>query len=206
METLSTNPARGRIPRPGAHDKPRGGAASTGPVGGWRLTVGGSGGVVVPNVVEDLCDERSSTPAGMTARRSTKAYFFFEDFLVEEDFFAVDFFAEDFFDDDFFDPPLLFFDEDFFDEDFFAGTLPPAARASDKPMAMACLRLFTFLPELPLFSVPRLRSCIAFSTLSCAFFPYLDAMDKTLLHSMLCKLQAGASTHRDVSGANTQVP
>jgi hypothetical protein len=26
---------------------------------------------------------------------------------------------------------------------------------------------------LPLFSVPRLRSCIAFSTLSCAFLPYL---------------------------------
>src|SRR5258706_857290 len=64
----------------------------------------------------------------------------------------------------------------FFDDDFFAGTFPPARRASDRPMAMACLRLFTFFPELPLFSVPCFRSCIAFSTLSCAFFPYFAAM------------------------------
>lgn len=42
-----------------------------------------------------------------------------------------------------------------------AGTLPPARRASDSPMAMACLRLVTFLPERPLRRVPRLRSCIA---------------------------------------------
>ena len=46
------------------------------------------------------------------------------------------------------------------------GTFPPAFRASDRPIAIACLRLVTFLPEPPLFSVPRLRSCIAFSTLS----------------------------------------
>ena len=31
----------------------------------------------------------------------------------------------------------------------FDGTLPPARRASLSPMAMACLRLFTFLPERP---------------------------------------------------------
>jgi hypothetical protein len=81
-----------------------------------------------------------------------------------------DFFVLDFFDDD-------FFDEDFFDEDFFAaGTLPPSARASDSPMAMACLRLVTFLPEPPLRSVPAFRSCIVFSTFSLAFFPYLLAM------------------------------
>src|SRR5690349_12230203 len=43
-------------------------------------------------------------------------------------------------------------------------------------MAIACLRLFTFLPERPLFSVPRLRSCIARFTLDCAFLPYLLAM------------------------------
>jgi hypothetical protein len=39
-------------------------------------------------------------------------------------------------------------------------------------MAIACLRLVTFLPERPLRSVPRLRSCIARLTLLCAFFPY----------------------------------
>src|ERR1043166_1910041 len=33
--------------------------------------------------------------------------------------------------------------------------------------------LGTFVPELPLFSVPRLRSCIARSTFSPAFLPYL---------------------------------
>jgi hypothetical protein len=41
------------------------------------------------------------------------------------------------------------------------GTFPPSRRASDSPMAMACLRLVTLRPELPLRSVPSLRSCIA---------------------------------------------
>src|SRR5437764_431854 len=45
--------------------------------------------------------------------------------------------------------------------DFLRGTFAPALRASERPMAMACLRLFTALPDLPLFSVPRLRSWIA---------------------------------------------
>lgn len=108
------------------------------------------------------------------------------DFFVV-DFFAVDFFeVVDFFDDDdffevedFFDePPLDFFEDEDFDDDFFAGTLPPSRRASDNPMAIACLRLVTFLPEPPLFSVPRFRSCIVFSTFSEAFLPYLLAMQK----------------------------
>ena len=51
----------------------------------------------------------------------------------------------------------------------FFGTLAPARRASDKPIAIACLRLFTFLPQLPLRSVPRLRSLITFSTFFEAF-------------------------------------
>src|SRR2546430_3227827 len=69
---------------------------------------------------------------------------------------------------------LFFFEEDFFfDEDFFFGTLPPAFRASDNPIAIACFLLVTFLPDLPLLSVPSLRSCIAFLTFFCAFFPYL---------------------------------
>ena len=81
-------------------------------------------------------------------------------------FFFDDRFFEDFF-DDFLEP---FFD-DFFDP--FFGTFAPASRASDKPIAIACFLLVTFLPDLPLFNVPCLRSCIAFSTFSCAFLPYL---------------------------------
>ncbi len=57
-------------------------------------------------------------------------------------------------------------------DDLFFGTLPPARRASDNPIAIACFLLVTFLPE-PLFSVPRLRSRIVFSTFSDAFAPYL---------------------------------
>ena len=63
---------------------------------------------------------------------------------------------------------------------FFAGTLPPARRASERPIAIACLRLLTFLPERPLFNVPLLRSFIAFSTFSEAFLPYLLAMSLSL--------------------------
>src|SRR5258706_7047889 len=63
---------------------------------------------------------------------------------------------------------------------FLRGTLPPARRASARPIAMACLRLFTFLPERPLRSVPCLRSCIAFLTFCEAFFPYLAMSDSYL--------------------------
>ena len=73
---------------------------------------------------------------------------------------------------------LYFFLEDFLEEDFFVdevflrGALPPAFLASDNPIAIACFLLVTFLPE-PLLSVPFFFSCIAFSTLSAAFLPYL---------------------------------
>ena len=101
----------------------------------------------------------------------------FVDFRAD-DFVArfVDFRADDFvarfvdFRADFFAVLRPVFFADFF-ADFF-GTLPPARRASDSPIAIACLRLFTFLPDLPLRNVPALRSCIAFSTLDCAFLPY----------------------------------
>ncbi len=56
----------------------------------------------------------------------------------------------------------FFFEE----EDFFRGTFPPARRASESPMAIACLRLVTFFPERPDFSFPSLRSRIALSTFS----------------------------------------
>src|SRR5262245_49066192 len=62
------------------------------------------------------------------------------------------------------------------DHPFFAGTFAPFLRACDSPMAMACLRLFTVFPDRPLFSLPRLYSCMAFSTFSLAFGPYFRAM------------------------------
>jgi hypothetical protein len=56
------------------------------------------------------------------------------------------------------------------------GTRAPERRASDRPMAIACLRLVTFRPERPLFNVPRFRSCIAFSTFLDAPLLYFLAM------------------------------
>ncbi len=59
-------------------------------------------------------------------------------FFLDDDFF----FPEDFFFE------VVFFEEDFFLEaDFLAGTFAPALRASESPMAIACLRLVTFLPD-----------------------------------------------------------
>ena len=99
-----------------------------------------------------------------------------DDFLVAERFevrfLDADFFAEDFFVDFRADDFLDFFADDFFDRFGFGGALPPARRASDRPMAIACLRLVTFLPERPLRSVPALRSSIAFLTFACDFLPY----------------------------------
>jgi hypothetical protein len=58
----------------------------------------------------------------------------------------------------------------------FFGTFCPAALASERPIAIACLRLFTFRPERPLLKVPRLRFPIARPTLADAFFEYFRAM------------------------------
>jgi hypothetical protein len=70
---------------------------------------------------------------------------------------------------------LRFFAVLFFFAVFF-GTFFPAALASDKPIAIACLRLVTFLPDRPLFKVPALRFFITRSTSADAFFEYLRAM------------------------------
>ena len=83
-------------------------------------------------------------------------------------FFVVD--LDDFDDFENFDDDAFFDDPDF-ELDFAGGTFPPSRRASDKPMAMACLRLVTFLPD-PVFNVPRFNLCISVPTLSLAFFPY----------------------------------
>jgi hypothetical protein len=58
----------------------------------------------------------------------------------------------------------------------FFGTFFPSALASDRPIAIACLRLLTLRPERPLFRVPALRFFIARATLADAFFEYLRAM------------------------------
>jgi hypothetical protein len=58
----------------------------------------------------------------------------------------------------------------------FFGTFAPAARASESPMAIACLRLLTLRPERPLFNVPDLRFFIARPTFALAFLEYFRAM------------------------------
>ena len=83
----------------------------------------------------------------------------------------------DVFEGDFLDDVLADFFDDFFD-DFLAPFLPPFfgafapfLRASESPMAIACLRLVTFFP-LPLFRVPRFFLRMAFFTLFPAPFEY----------------------------------
>jgi hypothetical protein len=79
---------------------------------------------------------------------------------------------------------IEFINRYFFDFRFFAvflfaaffGTFLPSALASERPIAIACFLLVTFLPERPLFSVPALRFFIARSTSADAFFEYFRAM------------------------------
>lgn len=52
------------------------------------------------------------------------------------------------------------------------GTLAPERRASLRPIAMACLRFVTFLPEPPDLSFPCFISSIARRTFSLDFGPY----------------------------------
>jgi hypothetical protein len=54
------------------------------------------------------------------------------------------------------------------------GTFAPFSRASSRPIAIACSRLFTFPPRppFPLLNVPFFRRRIALSTLFDAFLPY----------------------------------
>ena len=65
------------------------------------------------------------------------------------------------------------------DQDFFRATFLPFLRASDRPMAIACFLLVTFLP-LPLLSVPRLRRRIADATSFDALFDVLRDDDDFL--------------------------
>ena len=73
---------------------------------------------------------------------------------------------------------LRFFDAFLFEAFFFAaffGTFLPSALASESPIAIACFRLVTFLPERPLFNVPALRFFITRSTSADAFLEYFRA-------------------------------
>jgi len=63
----------------------------------------------------------------------------------------------------------------FFDEERRAGTLAPFSRASLRPMAIACLRLFTVRPD-PLFRLPFFRRRIADATRFEAERPYFAIM------------------------------
>jgi hypothetical protein len=67
--------------------------------------------------------------------------------------------------------------DDFFEEDRLRGTFAPFSRASESPIAIACLRLFTVRPLPPLLSVPDFRLCIARFTLLLAAFPYLRRLE-----------------------------
>ena len=60
------------------------------------------------------------------------------------------------------------------DEDAFRGTLAPFLRASESPIAIACLRLVTLpaFPPLPDRSVLRFSRCNALFTLALAALPY----------------------------------
>ena len=59
------------------------------------------------------------------------------------------------------------------------GTFAPFSRASDRPIAIACLRLFTRppFPPGPLFNVPFFRRRIALSTRFDAALPYFRPLD-----------------------------
>jgi hypothetical protein len=130
--------------------------------------------------------------AGRARPRKTKH--FHDERLRAADFFVARFFVDDFFAGfffaDFFVDFFVVFLADFF-TDFLAGTLPPSRRASESPMAMACLRLFTFLPDEPLRNDPVFRSCIAFLTFDCAFLPYF-----AIISSLSIETYSRASRYR----------
>ncbi len=81
--------------------------------------------------------------------------------------------------------------------DLFAGTLAPFFRASERPIATACFRLFTF-PPLPLFPerrVPLFSRRIALATVLLAALPYFLDFELFLRAGMYppCYLETGSS-------------
>ena len=87
------------------------------------------------------------------------------------------------------------------------GTFAPERRASDSPMAMACLRLVTFRPERPLRSVPALRSCRARFTFAPALRPYLAITTPSRRRPLKCNdLQQSSFRSGGVKSAETAAP
>jgi len=82
---------------------------------------------------------------------------------------------------------------------FFFGTFAPFFRASESPIAIACLRLVTLppFPPLPERSVPLFSRCIALSTLLLAALPYfaIIASVRTNWARTLCFYRAPAQQH-----------
>src|SRR5215211_2574447 len=83
---------------------------------------------------------------------------------------------------------FLLFVYSFFLEDFFFGAFAPFFLASESPIATACLRLVTFLPDLPLFNVPFFCLRTAFLTSSPAFLLYLAIATPFLIQIRLAIL------------------
>lgn len=71
-------------------------------------------------------------------------------------------------------------------DDFRDGTFAPFFRASLSPMAIACLRLFTFWPD-PLLSVPFFLRRMVDSTFFDADLPYFAMLTSI---SFVCKARA----------------
>src|ERR1700758_928934 len=86
---------------------------------------------------------------------------------------------------------------------FFLGTLAPFLRASERPIAIACLRLFTVppLPWRPDLRVPCFLRRIALATLFCAPFPYFWPDDFFFLGmQFLLKIRGATPVRRLVTG------
>ncbi|HVI37485.1 MAG TPA: hypothetical protein VM684_14735, partial [Gaiellales bacterium] len=87
---------------------------------------------------------------------------------------------------------------DFFRElDFLRGTLAPFFLASDSPIAMACLRLFTVppWPDFPRLRVPFLRRCMALFTDLLALLLYRrrdDRLEELFFVAMKPSIQVAA--------------
>ena len=69
------------------------------------------------------------------------------------------------------------------------GTLAPFARASEIPMATACLRDFTFAPLL-LRNVPRLWRRMALATVLSAALPYFREVLRVVLRERVRRVVA----------------
>ena len=133
-----------------------------------------------------LCTARR-TVRRRPARRTTRAVYFLLEDPRRGDFLPEDFLAAGL------SPEAVRF------EDAFFGTLAPASRASDNPIATACFGFVTFFPDPPLLSFPSLNSRMVSSTFCCAFLPYfaMTAPRMVIKHGkqqLACPYAAGSAT------------